>query len=485
MQYRFNIKQMPRRRVVIGYASCGLLSLLAIAMFCPVAPDSSFAETGSIPLAVNVEKATTTIAVSVDSDINMQIEPKFEGDFKTAATNLRVTTNNDTGYKVYLSATNGGKLTLGEGSDASINPVAGTLNSTNYKEHLNSWGYTNLSGAEAETANYAAIPSTMDTEIFGSEYAGDDSYKLGFAAAVDNKLPSGKYQGEVTFTAITNPVDVATLSRLIYMQDMTTEICANTPINPGDPVRAQLTDKRDGKKYWVAKLKDGNCWMQENLALTLSGTTNEAGGNYATGVDGAPLTADDSDLGDVTKLGDTTYNGDYTWKPTNSTRTVVSDNSDNNGTDSWTLDTGNATIGTQWYYQWNTATAGTGQYSMDSGALAQGSICPKGWKLPLAKDSNNDKNGSFYKLLAAYSPSGIIDTSSDAILLAQPLNFVRGGAVQGGALMNIGTLSRYWSRVGRGGSGAHDLVSSAYNVYTSGSDYGHIGETIRCVATVE
>ena len=29
-------------------------------------------------------------------------------------------------------------------------------------------------------------------------------------------------------------------------------------------------DTRDGKSYWVAKLKDGHCWMTQNLALDLS-----------------------------------------------------------------------------------------------------------------------------------------------------------------------------------------------------------------------
>ena len=72
------------------------------------------------------------------------------------------------------------------------------------------------------------------------------------------------------------------------MQDMTPEICKNTKakngastVTPGNEVTKQLIDIRDGKKYWVAKLADNNCWMTQNLALDLkegmtltSGDTN-------------------------------------------------------------------------------------------------------------------------------------------------------------------------------------------------------------------
>ena len=47
------------------------------------------------------------------------------------------------------------------------------------------------------------------------------------------------------------------------MQEMTSTICADAAEND----TAQLTDTRDGKKYWVTKLADGNCWMTQNLDL--------------------------------------------------------------------------------------------------------------------------------------------------------------------------------------------------------------------------
>ena len=44
----------------------------------------------------------------------------------------------------------------------------------------------------------------------------------------------------------------------------------------------QLIDVRDGKKYWIARLVDGNCWMTQNLDLDF--------------VAGKELTSDTSDV---------------------------------------------------------------------------------------------------------------------------------------------------------------------------------------------
>lgn len=50
------------------------------------------------------------------------------------------------------------------------------------------------------------------------------------------------------------------------MQHMNSEICANT----AEGTTKQLIDSRDGNSYWVAKMKDGNCWMTQNLALDIT-----------------------------------------------------------------------------------------------------------------------------------------------------------------------------------------------------------------------
>ena len=93
-----------------------------------------------------------------------------------------------------------------------------------------------------------------------------------------------------------------------------------TPASEGDT--KQLIDWRDGKTYWVAKLKDGNCWMTQNLDLDITS--------------GKSLTRELSDVSSSWNPGATTFTtanqgstndtavqswdlGDVVWKTPNST----------------------------------------------------------------------------------------------------------------------------------------------------------------------
>jgi len=58
-----------------------------------------------------------------------------------------------------------------------------------------------------------------------------------------------------------NETEVKELLTIETMQEMTADVCAVS--QEGDS--KQLVDERDGKKYWVTKLKDGQCWMTQNL----------------------------------------------------------------------------------------------------------------------------------------------------------------------------------------------------------------------------
>ena len=49
-----------------------------------------------------------------------------------------------------------------------------------------------------------------------------------------------------------------------YMQEMSQVVCYRAQ----EGEEGRLEDIRDGKTYWVAKLKDGNCWMTQNLDIT-------------------------------------------------------------------------------------------------------------------------------------------------------------------------------------------------------------------------
>ncbi|MBQ6147648.1 InlB B-repeat-containing protein, partial [Candidatus Saccharibacteria bacterium] len=187
----------------------------------------------------------------------------------------------------------------------------------------------------------------------------------------------------------------------------------------GEHQTVALTDNRDGKTYAVRKLKDGNCWMVNNLNLELA---NFAGTHN--------LTSDNTDLStsrtDLVDLG----SGKKAWDPSASTVAkyqsgeTFSDftlrvlgqsqpaqfqsedqtgywwgskkSDDGNYTD---LDevTNNAnaeiprsyTYGADGYYNWYAATAESGKYS--TAKTYNDSVCPAGWQLPTGSDLNTDK----------------------------------------------------------------------------------------------
>ena len=267
------------------------------------------------------------------------------------------------------------------------------------------------------------------------------------------------------------------------MQDMASSICSSVtgPTTTTEDISTQLIDTRDNKIYWVSKLKDGHCWMTQNLDYDIKASGNE-----------------------VAVVGGTTT----TWNsPNGATSTSVFDNPSDtsthsydpgskylpNGTDSATNITCNSTtnggsnchyhLGN--YYQWNAATAGTGGTITNADATA--SICPKGWRLPTSNSYTN--NYSFGKLTNAYGITNSAHGSSDANLLSSPLWFVRAGIVNYNSLNKQGTDGYVWSsraysdsRFPSDSSFAHVLDFNSSFADSSDFNIRYVGLSVRCVA---
>lgn len=301
------------------------------------------------------------------------------------------------------------------------------------------------------------------------------------------------------------------LNTITYMQDMTPELCASAP--EGDTTR--LTDRRDGKQYWVAKLKDGNCWMTQNLDLDLNGRTlkpsdSDVSSNWT--FNGGWYNSADQGLDDVTAIQGWDLGEYVKTKPTDyfvcDDSTITTDLSacpsqftSVSGMTPFTepinegkLPKENVSVqGDQYdahfltgnYYTWAAATAGTGNRVSDSSASeAPGSICPRGWKLPKSGNSNNE-NGSFYDLLSQYSLTDRT-TSGKFDITASPLYFVRSGSIMSSnALLSAASYGHYWSGQS-GGTGtsnyAHSLQFYSSKVDPSLNYWRDFGYSVRCVA---
>ncbi len=262
----------------------GVLGLIAVMMLLPMVRHESHATCSSgdttedclaKPLSAEIGIETkTVIALALSNAVNMEVVPKANGGTSYASSRLSVSTNSNDGYALYLqTGSETGSLTgvttnlEGEISNTVKSNV--TLDSL----ELNSYGYALSNTIVDSNTTYSHIPTTS-TAIkttagaaeTGGEYSYGDTYYLAFGAKIGTNLPAGQYAGTVVVSAVANPTTLRSMYDLTYMQEMSSPICENTK----EGYTKQLIDSRDGKSYWVAKLKDGNCWMTQNLALDLS-----------------------------------------------------------------------------------------------------------------------------------------------------------------------------------------------------------------------
>ena len=327
--------------------------------------------------------------------------------------------------------------------------------------------------------------------------------------------------GKSKKTGVVDPVTGQTGS-FYRMQDMNSSICdAVTPNdNPGYD-ELQLVDDRDDKIYWVAKLKDGHCWMTQNLDLDLTS--------------GVALTSELTDLNDGSMSGAYTVGYSYdpnsriiSWTPTNTTR----DYQNNTGTPwdndydmayslnpgEWYWDGDDSTPSCNYlnpsagcthftqnrisankhlsvgnYYNWSAAIASDDSSPLNSSTYnniilnPQNSICPKSWKLPtisnMAYTTPNSTN-EFGRLNQIYNANR---TNTDIGLIITPIWLVRSGYIIRGSLNNDGSEARYWSSTVLNSGNVYSLNFSNNNVDPT-SSYDRYdsrrfnGWSIRCLA---
>ncbi len=240
------------------------------------------------------------------------------------------------------------------------------------------------------------------------------------------------------------------------MQDMNPSACSSqtTPAASATTVPTKtLTDSRDGNKYTISKLADGNCWMTQNLRIVDSLLT-PADSNVQADYYLPPSTAIDKDKDDPKYF---TSNDQYS---------------------SLVHYAGDSTNGT--YYNWYTATAGTGDASITTkGQNTPSSICPKGWQLPTSNNTSSALK-SFGGLTTAYNIGNNADGSTK--LQSAPLNFVYGGNVVNSSLNNAGFFGRYWSSTAGSSANAYLLLFDSSYVSPSDAYNRYRGSSVRYVA---
>lgn len=535
--------------------SFSLLLMIALAMLLPTAHGtvSASCATGEETEGCATSRVTTefalelktAISVALENQVSLEIVPRSNGATGYGSAKLSVSTNSNAGYGIFLSTdtANGDLLSTSSSGEAAIsNTSLNDVLLSNLEQ--NTYGYALESTQANDTTKYSHIPTdstsiktTSSTTSTGSDYVYGDTYYLSFGAKVGTDLPAGKYAGTIVVSAVANPRTIANLADLTYMQDMTSDVCRNTR----EHYTKQLIDARDGKSYWVAKLKDGRCWMTQNLALTItqemidngsinSGNTDIAftWGNEPAWTDGKSWDALGIDYllqnypGKYVKPSVTwegSSNFDYTGYDataslgfaekilTNPIAPETCDITNNDittckwimdvqgwtpnyaATEANTVDAVNKTYDAHYlvgsYYQYNTATAGTGAELTNDAAV--GSICPKGWMIPVDLDEFSGLFYSYGMMKDKHSMNGTISGAIDGKtynIATNPLYFTRLGDFYTNKLSGIGGYGTYWSSVADGNdeSAAYVMDFNEERVAVSVSSDKDSFFLVRCVA---
>ena len=255
-----------------------------------------------------------------------------------------------------------------------------------------------------------------------------------------------------------------------------------------------LRDERDNQVYAVAKLKDGNYWMIENLRLNNNSTTPNWGdnslsqgfGGVFSGLANAESVRFSSSTTANSLYSTTNITGSnqgyrfprYNNKNTNSPVANMTSTSDN------IYSYGN-------YYTWAAAIANTNDYTGPevkvndkTSETANTSICPSGWRLPYGRDTGNGTaSGGFYNLnYKINNDSSVTDATASKNLRAYPNNFVYSGYFNYSSADTRGSHGSYWSSTAKDSSYAYHLSFSSSHV-TPGTviSVKYNGYSVRCV----
>ena len=536
INYTDNIYYICRTILIIGLP----LTIISGLVLSHLSIHSSATSSGTDNLTISIYTACT-LSSTVNNEHNSVVDV---GTYKTNIGKTTITTlcNDGNGYSIYANGFSNDE----EGNNKLINsayPQYSIDTGLATSGFTSTWAMklNNIENDPSPTPpvitsaydnTYGLVPNEW-AKVAGRTSGTTDmdegsSFTTTYAVYASSNQHAGSYVGQVKYL-LTHP---STKPVYYFMQDVAT--WKDTELsNVGDSLQA--IDNRDGKKYWVARLADGNIWMTENLDLCIGCTGTSA------------LTSENTDISTtasgsgIYSSGYTESNGVWTWTPVNTAITsnrAISNNTISpafgtdakgntepysaEGGDTYFYTSGNDTADTRYtsltqciqigehteaeckryfagnYYNWTAAIASNNSANIGSksGDIAGNSICPKGWRLPNSFPSDtvyNEFGRLFYRAEITTSASNSINSVSylDGIagfnkLRSDPYFFVRSGNIDGGTLSDFGVYGYYWSSTVNNSASAYRLGFNSSGLWPANFyGYRYNGRSIRCLARTE
>lgn len=375
------------------------------------------------------------LAMSVSSDI-LGLDATINT-FAHGAIDINVSTNNVFGYTISIEDVDDDTSLVHTDADIS-DEVTSTFEGAKTSDTMdgNTWGFS------IDGIDYYSIPVMGDPVALKRTTSANatafETTSVDFGVKVGQYLTSGTYTDTVKLTAYVNGQDRKPREANPRNVDGT-EYSYNACLDAKYVLNDVLTDPRDGETYTVKSLKDGQCWMTQNLRIankTIDSTDSDlpAGMSYT-----IPVATNSN-------------SGSY---DTGSAMRAIWTDSQHVAHDFGVL------------YNYYTATAGTGGTDVSSGTAAA-SICPKGWRLPY--------NAAEFDNLAALYEGSVLDVQDSEV------NLTRHGVARGGSWIEINSHGAYWT--------ATITSSDKAEYYNRGNTlpltydrYGKsVGNAVRCIA---
>ncbi|MBO7561085.1 hypothetical protein J6T21_03610 [Candidatus Saccharibacteria bacterium] len=191
-----------------------------------------------------------------------------------SGTDVRITTNNMTGYTAVITSnirssdTNATSL-YNRYSKNYLPTLVSPVEKSSFP--VNRWGFSFDDTEEGDDSSVYRNLEPLDAAtpyVFSeSDHADEKEHDVYFAAMSDINQASGTYSAGVSLRATAGIVPnlYNSIDEIQYMQDINDNIIDSMVLNQ----QYQLFDQRDNKTYYVAKLPDGNVWMTQNLDFEL------------------------------------------------------------------------------------------------------------------------------------------------------------------------------------------------------------------------
>ena len=425
----------------------------------------------------------------------MAIDPTSGGAFQQTTADLAISTNNPTGYDLYLSAADGDNALRNENPSVqntqnTINPTTNGVTSTTMSN--NTWGYNLSGGSSTQTPDtYNAVPKDGTTALDSTTAPSTTNYNLTFGAKVDTNIASGTYSSEVIISAVAKPVLIT-----INFNGNGATAGSMSPIQVAVGGQVKLpantyTKTDEVFTGWNTQADGGGTSYDDQATYTASTDPSESDLNvtlYAQWGLAAPYMQDFTQEDCRSFASSSNYTvvdsrdgSDYTVRYINGACWMTQNlrlaggtkltTSDSNVTRNYTLPTtqlgGNGysytapqtTISSNTsyggYYNYCAASAGTVCNNTMTQDATQ-DICPKGWRLPTSGEQSGIR-----RYASALSP-------------------VYSGGYTGGSLDETGSRGYWWSATAYNSANQYFLRYTSGSLYTGGSgkDFGY---SVRCI----